>query len=91
MKDTVPDYGIPVIESPIIDEGIRNQNQNSNGGNIPSAGTETTNDFLSKVIRRELGLIIREMMIPKPNPPKTKEQSGQDYLWALLRNLPSNA
>ena len=82
IKDTVPDYGIPEERGPVPNgsNGSKNGEMNSN-----------IEDFLSNVVRREMGIIWREMMTPKPNLPQMKEQTGRDYLWALLgKNLQSN-
>ena len=85
VKDTVPDYGMPTGEPSQIGDGNRRQNSDNF---IPGSGSESSSDFLAKVIRRELGIVLREMLTPRQNPPK--ESTGQDYLWALLRNPPSN-
>ena len=90
LKDTVPDHGIP--EADTTNRSGRNSNQNSNCGNNPNASSNMMQDFLAKAVRREMGLILREMMTPRSNLPQIKEQTGQDYLWALLgKNLPTSA
>ena len=79
-----------------------NENGNSINGGFPSSGNfsnggtpnggsninsdRSAQDFLSQMIRRELGQVWRSMLNPDPIPPPrvSKEQTGRDYLWALL-------
>ena len=79
-----------------------NDNQNMNNGmNNVFNGTNgnginnniTTQDFLSVLIRRELGQIWKNMIPTQEQQPNVrKEQTGRDYLWALLgKGLQSNA
>ena len=62
VKDTVPDYGIPEADTSNRNGG--NSNQNSYSGNNPNTGSNMMQDFLAKAVRREMGLILREMMTP---------------------------
>ena len=90
IKDTLPDSEPSQVgnsPSGYVNNGANaNHNNVNNGGNANHSGgamnKEGIQDFLSNVIRREMGVIWREMMTP--NQPIVKEQTGRDYLWALL-------
>ena len=91
LRDTVPATQIPLPNQ------IPNPNQNTNE-NIVSEG-QNTKDFLSQMIRQEINKAMMDL-IPKtppvqsqePTPMVQKQQTGQDYLWALLgRRLLSSA
>ena len=77
----MPDYGIPEGNIPLTNDGRNGDSRFSNniGGNSISI-----QDFLSNVVRREIRVILREMMASKPNYPQMKEETGRDYQWALL-------
>ena len=82
LKGTVPDYSKPASGNNKGDNlNMNNQNQGQN--------------FLANMVRREMGIILREIFqTPQQTPqqaPQMRKQTGQDYLWALLGNQASNA
>ena len=87
LRDTVPATQTPPpTQIPNPSEKIVNEGQN-------------TKDFLSQMIRQEINKAMMDL-IPKtppvqsqePTPMVQKQQTGQDYLWALLgRRLLSSA
>ena len=78
LKGTVPDSAaIPV-------SGVSGVSGASSVGNTDSmnGSQDQSQDFLTSLVRRELGIVFREIFQnPAPNP-----QSGRDYLWALMAN-----
>ena len=88
LKGTVPECS--------GNDSNQNMNQNINQNGLGSNGFQNHQnssqnqgqDFLSTMVRREMGIVLREIF-QTPNPqsnPQVKKQSGRDYLWALLGN-----
>ena len=80
IKGTVPDHNniSGNINGSTTNYGTDFQNfQNQQGSH-----NNQNQDFLLNMVRREMGIVLREIFQTLPSNP----QSGRDYLWALMGN-----
>ena len=91
IKGTVPENSgngpnVNANQNGLGSNGSQNQrNHNSQNGSVNHG-----QDFLSSMVRREMGIVLREIFqTPNPQPnPQVKNLSGREYLLALLGNNP---
>ena len=74
LKGTVPDNS----------NSGANINTGSDFQNQPSGSQ--SQDFLSSMVRREMGIMLREIFQNPPPSPQVRNQSSRYYLWALMGN-----
>ena len=71
----------------VQDNGINvNLNSGAEFQSQPYNPQNQSQDFLINMIRREMGIVFREIFQNPPPNQQVRNQTGRDYLWALMGN-----
>ena len=90
LKGTVPEINGNGSEQNINQKGNKNGLRSNVFQNHQNGSLNQGQDILSSMVRREMGIVLREIFqTPNPQPnPQVKKQSGRDYLWAFRHKPP---